>query len=292
MKSDRWTAASLLIATLITACSSGPRPQEKPNSDSVPAWVRQPTRVLNGANLEYVGIGEDRTEANARFKAEAFALQDLANDCSFVPIGTRIQEDHFDESVGVLHRSFARVSVGVHECQSARAATTRSQIRGLADVRLSTEVDRYQKQYDPPEPVEASPLLTTPERNISGPIPDSALFVVVRQQLALAKEKVIRDPMANMPKNTAKAARMISAFEQSNSKVWTGSVAFSAGRPNWLNHQPSAVRDTVEERARLSEKYPVEPLPETRSNKPTGKRGGGRRRRQPPTDPSANPPSQ
>ena len=77
---------------------------------SVPEWTKAPTRTVDNGYIVYIGSGEDSAKDRASFKAEGAALQDLANECSFVPKGTRL-EDRFDKVEGSLHESYAKVAV-------------------------------------------------------------------------------------------------------------------------------------------------------------------------------------
>lgn len=256
------------VCLFAASCSSGPGPIEV---KTAPAWTRQPTRTVEGSNLVYLGIGEDRKQQNARTKAEAIALQDLANDCSLIPKGTQIQPEHFEETAGIIYRCFAVIRVSVQECQASKGALSSKQIRDLANPELTSQVNSYQKTYDAPEPEESSPL------KASNAVSDVAHLFIVRQQVALAKQKMVLSPESMpSPQGLPSAIRAIAGFEQANPAIWNGSQAFSTNRPNAIDHQAAAVRDTIEERARIRQEYPVMPLPATSSKTANPKRGGGK----------------
>src|SRR5947209_3047805 len=95
-----WVAA---CAAAWAGCAGG-----RTAADSVaPGWVHQAARTVEGGYIVYLGEVEDQAPERARFKAEAAAIQDLANECSFAPKGARV-EDHFDQPTGVIHHAYAK----------------------------------------------------------------------------------------------------------------------------------------------------------------------------------------
>jgi hypothetical protein len=266
----------ILILLFFSACSSAPR--EAPPAESRPAWISGPARSLEGDRIFFVGIGEDRSGANAKPKAEAMALQDLANECSLVPKEARVEAQGLEDEIGIIHRSFARVSVPAAACTKAREALPPAQIRALADPTLQARIRRYQSDYDPPEQTE------TPGVDTSALDPYSRYYAL-RQQVALAKQAVVLDP-GSPGKNLPTLTQAALSFARERVEVTAVAHAFSERRPNVTAHQPSAVRDTVAERKRIEDTYPETPVPSTR---PHGKgRGRGMRRRIP--LPSSTPP--
>jgi hypothetical protein len=276
---------SFFLILLATSCSSGPAPK---TDHTAPAWTLQPARTSDGARLAYVGVGEDRDPQNALTKAQAIALQDLENDCSLIPKGTQLQPERYDETVGILTRSFALFTISLQECLAARGSLSTLQIRDISNSEFTAQVDHYQKTYDAPEPEEAVPLGTSAGAIV---IADSPHLFIVRQQVALTKQKMLLAPndFAGEPKPIQElphATQAIAAFEQTDPKIWSDSRAFSTGRPNAIAHQASAVRDTIQERARIQQAYPVMPPPltpaKTGNSKGSGGRGSRHRGQQPP----------
>lgn len=273
------------IFLFVISCSSGPEPKKV---NAAPTWTQQPTRMMDGANhLVYVGIGEDRKQQNARTKAEAIALQDLANDCSLIPKGTQILPEHYEDMGGIIYRSFAMIRVDVQACLATKDALRVAQVRDLANPELTSQVNNYQKIYDAPEPEESAPLKAPTV------ISDSAHLFIVRQQVALAKQKMLLSPGDTpSPQGLSNAIRAIDAFEKANPTVWNGSRAFSTARPNAIDHQASAVRDTIEDRTGIRKEYPAMPLPATQSKSSNSTRGGkgshrrGQQQQTPPQTPT------
>lgn len=259
------------ILIFILGCSSTPTQKEM----TAPAWTQQEPRTFDGTNLIYVGKGEDRNPQNSRIKAEAIALQDLANDCSLIPKGTQIQTEHFDETIGILFLSFAKISVNVQECKKAKAALAESEIRDASNRDLTFALDMYQKGYDAPEPEESASLNKVPS------ISNSSQLFVIRQQVALAKQGMILNAANSSTQNLSNANQVISQFEQADPKNWNELPAFSLRRPNAINHQAAAVLDTIAERARIQQQYPTTTPPTTQSSTGKSKRGGKHRMQQP-----------
>src|SRR4051794_24411710 len=94
--------AACLFSCVLSACAS---PGTAVDAQTPPPWARQPSPTVEGGYIVYVGSGEDRDGERARRKAEAQALGDLANECSFAPKGTRI-EDRFERLDGTLRQAF------------------------------------------------------------------------------------------------------------------------------------------------------------------------------------------
>lgn len=263
------------VALLAFSCSSTPAPSKAPSS---PDWIRQAARTFDGSTLVYVGSGEDRTSENALFKSEAMALQDLENECSLIPKSTNVQADHFQEQAGLIFRAFTRVSISMADCEAAKKALTLDQLHEQASPQLTGSVESYQQSYDAPEPEENAPLT---EKSGSTHIGDSSQLFILRQQVALAQQKIILSQKASSsPEDIVQAKKRIVEFEKTNPT----SQAFSIGRPNWINHQASAVRETIPESAQLKKEYSYTPNPMAGSGKkaPASRGKGSRRRGQQP----------
>jgi hypothetical protein len=218
--------------------------------------VNRPTRTVDGGFIVYVGTGEDRAPERGRFKAEAMALQDLANECSFPPKGARI-EDHFDDTEGVLHRSRAKVAVEMQDCDQAKAAVEPARIRELANAAYAEQIRRYRDLIDEPEPEETAapnPQLAS----TSAPADSSARFYVYRQQVYFLTERVIlAPPTAFAPraretvvvvKQLEPTVREIRSYEAAHPQIRASSEAFSTLRPNHVAHEPAALREARPER--------------------------------------------
>ncbi|MDR3607037.1 MAG: hypothetical protein P4M08_06620 [Oligoflexia bacterium] len=256
-----------LLLLFLAACSLAP---SAPDNEHPPSWATGSTRTVDGGYVIYVGVGEDRSFDKAQFKATAMALQDLANECSMAPKGARI-EDHYDQTVGILHRAYAKVAVEFQVCEAAKNAVTPEQIRTLASVPMTEEIKNYQEAYDEPEDEESSnPMVaSSASPNPSGsPEPSgnggfrSGVYVasvpqyyVVSQQVAFIKQDVILAPPAQYPPQAPVFTRPVPAvipaqqginqYLASNPSLRVSTQAFSGGRPNWQAHQASMLRQPI-----------------------------------------------
>jgi hypothetical protein len=266
----------VFLSLAVFSCSSVP-PASK--AVSSPDWIQHLGRTSDGSTIMYVGNGEDRTPENALFKSEAMALQDLENECSLVPKNTIVQGDHFQEQVGVIYRAFTQVSVSAADCEAAKKILPPEQLHSMANPQLTSTVESYQKSYDTPEAEEKAPLS---DKLLSAGVADTVHFFTLRQQVALGQQNIILSKKsASSPEEIVRAKVRIAEFE----KVNPTPQAFSNGRLNWTNHQASAVRETIENRAALNKEYNYQPSPLSTSGKksPGGRGKGGRRgRSQPP----------
>ncbi len=123
------------VILILTACSS------KPLADA-PSWTKTPSRTVEGGYIVYLGTGEDSNLERSMFLAESMALQDLANECSFVPRGARV-EDHYSEKAIYTHMSFAKVAVEFQDCDEAKKVTDPEKIKLLANSGFTEEIKRY-----------------------------------------------------------------------------------------------------------------------------------------------------
>lgn len=240
---------------LLVSCSSG----QKTDDQSGPAWVHQPARTVDGGYIVYVGTGEDHSADHARFKAEALALEDLANECSFPPKGARV-EDRFDRQIGVLHQSYVKVAVDYQTCEEAKQTIDPAAVRNLANVAMTSEIKRYQDDVEDDDESDASddqnlsPETKTVLASRYAPPPASIAnetgFFAVRQQVFYAKQDVILSPpvtyapgapqTATYVNNVTTSTQQITTYANNNPTVKTGTqtwngvrqtVARSANRP-------------------------------------------------------------
>lgn len=191
-------AALFLCSGLVAACASGPR-------SAAPSWATQPTRAVDSGYIVHVGAGEDTLPERATFKAESEALQDLANECSFAPKGTRI-EDRVVETADGKNKAWVKVAVDFESCEEAKRATEPARIRELANQGFTDQIKRYQEQIDHPIVAslaegesqagdsEAGETVVKALPPPPAPIRDDVHFFVVRQQIVYAKQSIILAP--------------------------------------------------------------------------------------------------
>jgi hypothetical protein len=204
-----------LFLTILASCSSGPKSAGR--VDGEPAWIHQSARTVDGGYIVYVASSEDRSLDKAQLKAQSAAIQDIANECSFAPKGTRL-EDRYESTAGILHRVYAKAAVSYQECEEAQKATEPGEIRKLANVAFTEQVKRYQDAIDEESNASDSdneglnPALASTSAP-AGPIRDSMHFLVVRQQVAYAKELVILSPPSAYASGSQQAAQFAQAVK-------------------------------------------------------------------------------
>jgi len=254
-----------VLAVAAVGCSSGSKKTEA----ETPDWTQQPSRTVDAGYIVYIGKGEDRSPGRARFKAEGMALQDLSNECSFAPKGTRI-EDHAEEVIQGVTHSYAKIAIEFQDCEAARNAVTPEQIRTLANPQLASEVKRYQDAIDNPQPDETRPLEYANNNGPSGGggggggvmfIRSSSEFFIVRQQVAYSKQYVILAPAAQYPpmavqtvtpvRGVVVANSAVRQYEIANPQVRSSSQTFSAVRSQqrFVRQPSTAMRNSQVQRA-------------------------------------------
>ena len=290
---DSVNPARLMIFILgllvLSHCSSTP----SNHNDSRPDWTRQPARTVDQGYIVYIPSDEDSSPERARFKAEAQAIEDLANECSLAPKGARI-EDHFDLVIGRLHQSFVKVAVDFQACEEARNALHPEDFQKLANVAMTEEVKRYQDEIEKPvlarntedgeegddvaanEAIsnDTNPMLNQTRTPVFVAIQTGPQFFIVRQQIAYAKEVVILSPPQAYPpgapqtvafeNNLRPVARNVTTYEKANPEVRTSPHTWSSYR-----RQAQQQRRTVRNGKR-------NPKPDAKASG----RGKGRRKRQ------------
>jgi hypothetical protein len=206
----------LLIAFFfLSACSTVP---------TSPDWTRQPTRTVDGGYIVYIGTGEASNAERAQFKAEGLALEDLANECSMIPKGVRI-EDRFVEKSEHESKAYVKLALEFQECEQARRTNDPSEIKKIANVAFTEQLKRYQDLEETGEMPDRSEVAEVePPSEISQPPPravgwsEPTHFYVMRQYVAYQKEIVVLSPptayAANSPANKQFIAQVQPAAEQ------------------------------------------------------------------------------
>jgi hypothetical protein len=223
---------------LVSACASTP-------TATSPDWIRSPSRSVDAGYILFVGTGEDPAPEKSTFKAESQALQDLANECSFAPKGTRI-EDHYQEKSGHTILTYAKVAISFIDCDAAKAANDPDSIKKLASAPLAEQLKRYQDLvYAPAEPES--------ENSTRGPAPiaDEDHFFIVRQRVAYVKETIILSPTsvypANAPQTIAATNQLgtqsdhLRVYEQANPAVKTSHRGWTDFEKNTTAELPRSI---------------------------------------------------
>ncbi|MBI3555127.1 MAG: hypothetical protein HY074_02540 [Deltaproteobacteria bacterium] len=226
-RSDLPVLPLLLAALAASSCSSA---SKNTGSANIPTWIHQPVRTIEAGYIVYIGTGEDKNAERAAFKAEAAALQDLANECSFAPKGTRT-EDRFTETTGLLHHGYAKIAVEFRDCEAAKSAINPDDIRKLANAAYSDEIKRYQDLVQHPGDEvaadddsdgvnEAIDSKSPPPGGGSG-VRDSNHLFVVRQWVFYSKQDVILSPPQTYAANSIESTQFVNKVAPAQDQVQT-----------------------------------------------------------------------
>lgn len=231
---------------LMTACASLPF-----NSSGRPDWAQSPARIVDAGAILHTGHGLNANEALATEAAQGQALQDIANECSFVPSSAHVRDRAITQTQ-TGHEAWVRIAVDFDSCERAKKATDPEEIRRLAHKEFTEEVRRYQEAQAGHELL-SSLAATTGDEQVENPVApppapirDEIHFFAVRQQVVYAKQDVILSKAA-----TAKAAespalgnRMPDAVKTRVSNLTTYEEAhpeFKRSPRSWSNFGREAV---------------------------------------------------
>jgi hypothetical protein len=207
MKRPLFPSFILMISICcLFACSSEPTVHD-------PEWIKSPSRLVDNGYIVYVGTAEDMKPERAQLKAEGQALEDLANECSLIPRGTRV-EDRYTKKLQYASTAYVKVALEFQDCEKGKNAQDPESIRRVANTSFTEELKRYQDFMETGDLAPQSELASTtpPESWPATPPPSSGQssstqFLVVRQYVAYQKEVVVLAPAQyyapNSPETTS-----------------------------------------------------------------------------------------
>lgn len=217
----------ILVLLFSSSCSSTSRN----DGTTPPQWIHQSARTVDGGYIVYVASGEDRKLEHAVFKAESIALEDIANECSFIPKGTRI-EDRYEEQEENQHWVYVKVGLSFEDCEAAKNSTDPESIKKLANASMTSELKRYQDSVEGGQDLamnsDASPSPTpSPSGTASGATSTVAYYqsptqyYVARQQVAYMKEVIILAPPSAYPPGSVQSTLWVSRVTPLNQQIQT-----------------------------------------------------------------------
>lgn len=267
----------LSIGVILGACSS-----ETPRNGPDPSWIRDPARTVDNGYIVYIGTGDDSASDRAAFKAEAQAMQDLANECSFVPKGARL-EDRFQKTEGNLKEAYAKVGVEFQLCEQAKKTLNPDEVRKLANAEMAAEIKRYQEglgQQDLKEIAENEAGEEVPMGAAPPPLNNDFHYFVVREQIANEKEYVILSPPAAYAPGAPATAQYMTAVQAPTQQV----AAYQVAHPEAVKSPQtwSAMQPKIRELNRQRDHRYSSPFQGEKNLRPQDKprpKGQNRRRR-------------
>jgi hypothetical protein len=245
---NRVSWLAILILTWITAgCGSSTKAPDKPAP-----------RTVDGGYIIFVASAEHRSSDRALFLAQGAVTQDIANECSFAPKGTRI-EDRYEAEVGTLRKVWVKAAVSFEDCEAAKNAIDPAEIKKLANGQLTEHLKTYEKFVDEdaeseldPEGVEVAEEGPTAA---PGPIQSSPQYFLFRQRIARMKQIVILAPsnvyVANSPQ-TIQYNNAVAGVSQQVKIYSVKNPTIAASPMTW-----SAVRNTPEIRQYYGARRPM-----------------------------------
>ncbi len=225
--------AHLVLSLLFVACSSSP---DKPD---VPLWIHGPARAVDNGYIVYVAKADARTSDRAQFKAEGLALEDLANECSLIPKGARIEDRYVDNVDKNNVNAYVKIGLEFQVCETAKKTVQPEEIKNLASLPFSEQLRKYQELTETGEMPSGSDLVevTPPEQYASAPVhgpgyDDNIHFFVTRQYVAYQKQIVIFAPPTAYAPGSSENQKFVTAVSPSVQEIHTTEQA----NPALLNH--------------------------------------------------------
>jgi hypothetical protein len=262
---------SSIFSALISSCATSP------TSPPGPEWIHQPTRSVDNGYIVYIGHGEGPNPEIATFRAEGGALEDLANECSMIPKGTRT-EDHFVEKTQSGSSAYVKVALEFQQCHEAQNSVDPEAIKKIANTSYTSQLKRYQdyeetgfmsaSQEGPPiEPPAEFPEAPAREARWD----DATHFYVTRQYVAYQKELVILAPPQSYTPGSVESQKLKAALAPATQNL----VALQSKDPGLALHpqpwsqwkdrphvsRPSSLAPPRAEHSHYELKVPAKPLP-------------------------------
>ena len=235
---------------LQVGCASAPK-------STAPDWIRQASRTVDNGYIVYVGTGQSRDVTNAQFKAEGMALEDLENECSFLPKGTRV-EDRFVEKDKDQNVAYVKVAVEFQECAEAQKTLEPSDIKRLANVPFTEQLKRYQDLEETGvAPAKGAVIANNEEGEIPPPPAsnpgwnESTHFIVMRQYVAYQKQYVVLSAPTAYPPGSPQSTHFVSTLLPAATQVQQTAIA----NPTLAKNPVSWSR--LRDRPRISRPQPV-----------------------------------
>ena len=200
-------------------------------------WVLQPARSVDQQNIVYVSSASGVSNAAAEFVAVSKALEDLANECSYTPKGThledRVESKQVDQFVVAV-----KLVVSIKNCDQAKKDVVPEDIQQNANRGYADQIQKYQLEKTPnfiaqiPNVSVQSALVqqTEIEKKV---IHDDAEFFELRQKIALIKQSFILN--ANMSslnlkqslENLKEELAATQLYEEANPALKSSSLTWS-----------------------------------------------------------------
>ncbi len=242
-------------------------------------WVLQPARSVDEQTIVYVSSASGISKSAAEFVAVSKALEDLANECSYTPKGThledRVESKQVDQFVVAV-----KLVVSVKNCDQAKKDLLPEDIQHNANRGYADQIQKYQLEKTPnfvaqiPNVSVQSPLAqaATQETKV---IHDDAEFFEVRQKIALVKQSFILNAnisslnLKQSIENLKEELAGTQLYEEANPALKSSSLTWSKVQLQITERQRALVPEKMTRKAfsksKRSHRQPAQSADEARS---------------------------
>lgn len=249
----KYAALSAFALAVLGGCASAP---------ALPDWTSQPARVVDNGYIVYTGSGLEGDPGAAQLAADGTAIQDLANECSFVPKGARVENQFRVKAKGGFE-AYASVAVDFQTCEEAQQAVQPADIKKLASAPFTDELRRYQELIDNASEVvsaggSAENAAPQSAQNPAAPpvVSNDVDFFLARQYVFYQKQVVILSPPgAYAPgsyetqvylRNVTPVIRPMQVYYARNPRLRSTPATWSVFEPKVRRRYPRAFRTPIQ----------------------------------------------
>ena len=235
----------VLLTAFATSCV-----HKSPVADAVPEWLTASPRTVNAGRIFYVGSATGKFLERARSDAEGAALEDIANECSFVPTAVKKENEiATDDAKASLHTVRSQYSVTIADCYKAQATFSPEEIRIFANVPAAQKIQKHQDSAgESIDPSNGAQDAVRPG--------DLDALIYARQQIALRKQAVILAGPTRYRLHTPESKRFFQKIKLDSDPVIS------------LGKQPSAQTMTSSWSSSHQKNSDIIPLPVLSSDSP------------------------
>lgn len=234
--------SGFLIVVFLLNCSSS-------SKSDIPDWAKEPSRVVDNGFIVYLGSSTASSAERAQIKAEGVALEDLANECSLIPKGTRVEDRYVTserDSRSYDFTAYVKIAIELQDCDQARHTNDPAEIKKIANLPFTKQLKRYQDLIETGELPDASKSQEVPPPAEVAAMPareaewnDSVHLQVTRQYVAYQKEIVILSPADSYRPSSPESKKFVSAVAPASEQVLHIEEKQPALRAqSWSNSQP------------------------------------------------------
>jgi hypothetical protein len=155
--------------------------------------------------------------------SEGQALEDLANECSMIPKGTRI-EDRFTDNESQNTKVFVKVAVDFQECDAAMRTNDPNEIQKIANVAFTQQLKRYQDLRETGVlEARSETQITEPQVEMTSETApfwgDPSRFYETRQYVVYQKEIVVLSPPTAYAPSSPESKRFTSLITPATKEI-------------------------------------------------------------------------